>query len=772
MSYLVFQLWVSLFFVLVGVKKPPVAPKPKVIQPPKLGPPPIAPKPDVSLSCPSPAALKRAKPALAPKPCLPKSPSCPEPKPVTSKGGPRTYAQERSSSSEKLGVLNSRNGLQIELSKPDSDYIIPTCGCSQHGCPQCQRVDDCETTQIVIEPLENLQNGGLDTTGMRVSPVPRVRAKTEIPRDKTGTDKSQVVNASFLEQKLKDVWVQAVSTNNCLTKHQPQDKTPVQNGKAGMTRRHLSPVQNASGCSWAQSPSERSRSNGDSANFPGPGVGLLENVSGPVEVSVDPPVEIKEEVQSGTSQVPAAPRKPLPIPTPRKPRKPTLMRQDGVEDMMEPTEEKVKGLSAVRNSPFLSPKVFIHTQSVTYSRSPAGSQDHSSSARGPDIEEDSALPVPPPRRTSLTPTLDKHLSSSHAGYSREEGEEFAQVYHAVSESINPVEEEDEEGYGFARYPVTRSLPKQIKLNCNLPLSVATKAASMEESSPKVAPKKPQRHSLPASGLLRKGTSEEVLERRAEGGETRGTSPTWEEEDQSTCFEGSGGTATEVPTKELPSPPSEKASWRLTRTIMPFFGRQLSRNSTTSETQGKSSGPNPGKPRAKSFSAADLMRVDGQKKGSFRKLLELKLSVKMLPKLLAKGSQSLDCTSAETEQSVDGECIPDESQHPFDNGQCASPCNALARQRKMSCPLIGLEQSVDGDEYGHVVESAVEYENLPFYEEIPEYMNLPLLNATHLGWHNSSSLEDGDEDIYEEQEPYEFHKRYVPLEQQCILTHLR
>ncbi|XP_061085140.1 FYVE, RhoGEF and PH domain-containing protein 6-like [Conger conger] len=752
-----------------GVKKPPLAPKPKIVRPQKPGPPPIAPKPDVSLSCPSPAALKRAKPALAPKPCLPKAPPCPDPKAVPSKGGPQTCARERRGSSDKLGALNSRNGLQTDLGEPDSDYIIPTCGCGRRGCPQCRREDGRETTRIVIAPLESLQNGGPDGSGTRVSPVPRVRTKTEIARDNTGSGKSQVVNTSFLEQKLKDVWVQAVSANNCHLKHRPREKTPVQNGKAGTTNQNLNPVQNSSGS--GRMPPEGSQNDDDVESLAGPGDGQLEDVSESIEASVDAPEECGEEGRHPggprpAPQVPAAPRKPLPVPPLRKPRKPGLVRQDGTEELREEAEqaeEKVRGLSVVRNSPFLSPKVFVHTESVTYARSPSANQEHSSASRGLDMEEDSAVPIPPPRQTSLTSTPHKHLDLSYMGRSREEeeeeeeGEEFSQVTRATSETINSAEDEEGEGPGFAHYP-TRSLPKQIKLNCNLPLSVATKAASVEERSPKVAPKKPQRHSLPASGQLRKEPSEEVPERSAEAGGGRGPSPTWEEEDQRPCSDerGSAVTESESPTRELPPPPVEKALWR---TIVPFFGRQASRISIASDTQGKSPGPKPGKPRAKSFSAADLVRVDGPKRSSFRKLLELKLSVKMLPKLLAKGGQSLDCTTGEREQSVDGELIPDERPDPLANGRCVSPGSASAGRRKMSCPLIGLEQSVDDDdddESGPGVESAVEYENLPFYEEIPEYMNLPLLNATHLGWHNSSSIEDG-EDIYEVQEPYEFHK---------------
>ncbi|KAJ8393390.1 hypothetical protein AAFF_G00061120 [Aldrovandia affinis] len=785
-----------------GVKKPPVAPKPKIALPQKPAPPPIAPKPDVIPSYPSPAALKRAKPAVAPKPCLPKTPSPPEPKqPVTLKGGSRSCAQGRSGSSETLGTLNSRNGLHAaELSKPDSDYIIPTCICDQDGCPHCDRLPGCETTEITIEPLENRpvlwQNGRTHPSVTPASPVPGVRGKMETTLDKTGNGKSQVVNASFLEQKLKDVWVQAVSTN---MKHRPQEKLPTQNGKVATANQNLTPVRNTNGSGWKHSLPERTQSDEINGNFTLPALNCQpEDVSGPVECSTDLTEGGREDGQVGElhdeSRVPAAPRKPLPIPTPRKPRKPALVRQDGVEkdatqDKEEQAEQKAKSLSVVRSSPFLSPKVFIHTQSVTYARSPAANQDHLSVFRGSDTGRTrSFLSLLCTRRPSSLPlplTSGLTLLVRSVWRREDEEKEKGELSVAISENEKSTkeeeeEEEEEDGYGFARYPVTRSLPKQMKLNCKMQLSVATRATSAEEKSPKVAPKKPQRHSLPASGLLRKEPSEEGPEQRAQGGGGRDLSSPWEGEEGRLCIEENVDTAeeTEQAMKELPSPPVGKTSWRFPRTI---FGRQGSRNGSTSNEQGKATGMSLGKQRAKSFSAADLIRSDGQKRSSFRRLLELKLSVKIFPKLLSKGSQSLDCTAVETEQSVDGEWVTGDlddasvqkQQGPLPNGQCVSPDGTPGSQRKLSSPTVGVEQSVDGEDYGPGVESPGEYENLPFYEEIPEYMNLPFVNATRLGWQNSSSLEDHDEDIYEEQEPYELHKTHRgPHEQHRLLGHGR
>ncbi|MGH0160350.1 UNVERIFIED_CONTAM: hypothetical protein FKN15_052773 [Acipenser sinensis] len=78
-------------------------------------------------------------------------------------------------------------------------------------------------------------------------------------------------------------------------------------------------------------------------------------------------------------------------------------------------------------------------------------------------------------------------------------------------------------------------------------------------------------------------------------------------------------------------------------------------------------------------------------------------------------------------------------------------------------------------------SAVEYENLPHYEEIPEYMNLPFLHASGnrtpqspaFGWQNSSSLEDSETSVYEvskpTQEAYQNELNIESVERSFILS---
>lgn len=119
-----------------------------------------------------------------------------------------------------------------------------------------------------------------------------------------------------------------------------------------------------------------------------------------------------------------------------------------------------------------------------------------------------------------------------------------------------------------------------------------------------------------------------------------------------------------------------------------------------------------KQRARSFSSADLLRVDSgvgvQKHRSLKKLLEVR--VKLFPKLM-RGGTSLDSASTGTECDAHIEDTPTGEEVAQHDGE--------------------------GD-------CGVEYENVPLYEEIPEYMNLPWVYST----------QNTDSGVYEAQEPYE------------------
>ncbi|XP_077449543.1 FYVE, RhoGEF and PH domain-containing protein 6 isoform X2 [Stigmatopora argus] len=314
-----------------------------------------------------------------------------------------------------------------------------------------------------------------------------------------------------------------------------------------------------------------------------------------------------ERPSRGDSSVPAPPTKPLPVPRPRKHGRAILVRQDGTEGSPE------------------------------------------------EIREKDEAPVPPPRQTSLSPGLQRRNLRQSA--SRSLGLLTRPHPAGEEDAVACVEEREEDGYGdFKRYPVTRSLPKQLKLGCPPPPPHPRRAFSAEDRPP---PRKPQRHSLPAPPP------------------------------PSVCPPPPPPPPPHGPARELPAPPQEKASWRLS-----FFSRHVpGRSSVPAKSRAPTLG---GKQRAQSFSAADLAtRADpNNKRGlSLRKLLELRVPVKMLPKLLAKGGREAD---GERDERPDG-CVAD-------------------------------------------------YENVPLYEEIPEYMNLP--------FHNGKLRRSRDDaDVYEAQDPY-------------------
>lgn len=180
----------------LGMQKPPVATKPKITQPQK--------------PLPSPSSAVAPKPPCFPKPCLT---TALESKPLSSKTVSHNQTtvndgQRPSEMSRSIGLLNCRNGIQHqENKKPDCDYIIPICQCSQKNC-LC--VGNGNTPDVEIEKdLKTLHNNS-KMEESRIELVPKSRS-----RENKGDDnnKSQALNNT-----LPDVCVQAVllSTNNHL----------------------------------------------------------------------------------------------------------------------------------------------------------------------------------------------------------------------------------------------------------------------------------------------------------------------------------------------------------------------------------------------------------------------------------------------------------------------------------------------------------------------------------------------------------------------------
>uniref|UniRef100_A0A8C7NSE6 FYVE, RhoGEF and PH domain containing 6 n=1 Tax=Oncorhynchus mykiss TaxID=8022 RepID=A0A8C7NSE6_ONCMY len=742
----------------------------------KLSPPPIAPKPDLLLSQPSqssplltqpsPAVLKRAKPVVAPKPCLskPSTPAAPASPPPPRLRVPQTPSQEcRGAGDHSLSFLNSRNGILSQPILRDSDYIIPTCSCGLQDCSQCKRLGNGNVTEVGSDTLGSWQNGNAtESTGTLVANRP---CKTE----NGDSEKSGGVTNTF-HLRLKDKPQRQEgqrdgegSRDEEKLQGNKEERQRNQKGQKGQQYQTGSGDQSCNVLEVAETltQTETKACNAeqtytDSCNIdcnesdtiPTPLILPLEvspirtppQTTPPIRTpsrtvlstrsppQVLPPTlsptQMDSEPDSTPSHaesstqcsriprlptdlsVPAAPSKPLPVPLPRKPRKLALVRQDGLEASTQEGETKNRsqggevGETEGSGGRCLTSEKEEHTQGVYDSPSP--SQD-------PEVEEE-PHPVPPPRQKSLSPRLHRAIhcplnrNTSHSLdlLSQPELNTLTSERRGGVDEEEEKEEEVEDGYGdFERYPITRSLPKQIKLSCRPhPVGMTMKASSAEEGgSPRAPPRKPQRHSLPA------------------GAPPSITPPPPPPHHANT------------PMRELPATPQEKPAWRFPR---PFFSRQSSsRHSSGGSSRGPPQGKAAllgGKQRAQSFSSADLLaRADGTKRSlSFRKLLELRLSVRMLPRLLARSGQSLDCTSVEP---GGGTGTVDQS-----DGN------------------VGVS--------GRDGEGSVEYENVPLYEEIPEYMNLPFLSA-RLGWPLTHSLDPSthrhsDSDVYEVQDPYESH----------------
>ncbi|KAM3870531.1 FYVE, RhoGEF and PH domain-containing protein 6-like [Diretmus argenteus] len=609
-----------------GMQKPPLAPKPKLVQPQRPGQSPSTPRRD-GIPHPSPATAKRVKPALAPKPSLPKLTPAVKSKPLSSKSRHQTSVSERAEIQSAVGLLNSRNGIQQENKKPDWDYIIPICLCSQENC-QCMGSSSRSSKDNRVEKLDYTKT--INTDASR----PAVTARPALPH-RTWSDEA----------------------NGNTTPWSAVGQRPKED-----------PV-------------------GNHHNHPSP------------------------------TSAPAVPRKPLPVPVPRKPRKAALSRQEKVEEDRDETVSRegremnvkeVKVSSERKSSSSLSVSVPVSENKEPLSLS---------------VRKTCTPPAPPPRKKPFLSAPEGALTS--APHTQDvEGENLGwdnEMEFSVDEEDEEVskEEEGRDDQEAAYSDLTHRPPPISPLNppelsCHSAGDVAISGKLEEDGDTRTAPKKPLRHSVSMACRPKKEPPEER-----------------KENEKRPDFAVQDGVLKERVTREaLPPNDTPDRSVPASSALVSPGSSRASRSSL-------------GTQRAKSFNAADLTRSEGQKRKSFRKLLDLKLSVKMLPKLMVKGGQTADCTAPGMEQSVDED--PDE---------CLGV--RMGGERKFSCPQIGVEQNVDGDELYPGMEQAVEYENFPYYEEIADYINLPVAapqtpqTLQLSAWHNAMY---DDENIYEEQEPY-------------------
>ncbi|NXM05987.1 FGD6 protein, partial [Tyrannus savana] len=816
------------------IKKPPVAPKPKFVVGHKATPPPVAPKPDVVLSGVIQAARK-TKPTIAPKPKVLKSSSVPEVKPPSStRKSTKSFEEHREDSSQTLDHLNYKNETS-EGSTGNTTYILPVSSCKFECLHKLGSGEKTCKTQIILEHFENLEN------------IKAVERNTPSLGDSHGEklgNRSQVVlKASISEEKLKDVLTHGVFPNSSPVRHRHADKLDKGDGSSSKN------VVKIEFMELVQSSSSSEVAKGKQQNADGKTIAdefqmseicpsvtennhscycpldqeMLENENLSSNSTFSGEVGMKagaNKASPETSSVLSS--KVLPIPKPRKPRAACLVRQDGIDTTGEGTKEpsnSEKDSYGLMDQSFKNPaKINVLGQSVCYNnntevlhpekceitQSNADKMHHVKESAVEDSASQNILPQLLHKSSDLVGVAECSLDTDH------------KLVNFTDEVTGDSTGAMDKRTNFVRCDtLSMSLPKQIKLTCSQhssasnslhvpPQNLENKEVKIkDENSPKVVPKKPQRHSLPAAGLLKKAASAELVDK---------SSYTSNENKSNSALEGSHFTHPQAKEQgalsscDIPKR-SEKPVWKLPHPILPFPG-----NAESLKTANMANSFNHftvvTKPRAKSLSAVDMDRTDKpckdhQKKSSLKKFLNMKLSVCLMKsdfqKFLSKGSQSVDSAignlstgdgygSGNNRNTASVGSERKAKSAKAHSVEISSPALQKKRQRNRSQPEMRNNQRLEsldrhellGENVAQMRSNSVtstctpEYENVRHYEEIPEYENLPFAMGSRRNlcfeWQNSSSVEDQSTGFYEAEEPREATNRRWRLDRSLEERH--
>lgn len=760
------------------LKKPPLAPKPKLVgtnnKPP---PPPIAPKPDIG-SASVPRLTKKTKPAIAPKPKVPTNSVVQDIKHPPSKKPTLNLEEREPELPESTGKSNCK-----DVRDPHSDYILPTCSCSS-GCIHEPRTRETQCVeQLVLEPLgmkENLENSKNGESSKRGSSWD---SSSEKCRGQSGV----VLKASILEEKLKEVLTQQRSPCGSPGRHRAPKK-PEMNGDHSCTRQiriefadvsssltgfekvpaHHNchpqlPRDESQTLKTCQDGSAESRGHTDSCEPENKRV-ASDGISQKTEVKGLGPLEI--HLLPYTSK--------FPTPKPRKTHAAArLRRQKHVDTPGESTEEpgnSNNGSSCLLEDYCLkNNKVSVLRQNALYNQGPvdevrpanqraltgdsnSGGQDSVGSQKAvqqqtPSLDTDSSL-TSDSSGSGVSPAVDKETTYTQC-------------------STQPL-----------------SLPKQVTSACTdqppatCNPEVSAPPIQKESSSSRIIPKKPQRHSLPAAGVLKKVASEELVEKSSSGKETNVEKGLHRNYLHHPGPPNHGASASPF---DMPNPTSEKPVWKLPHPILPFSGSPEALKRVTLSLNNEPS-VSLTKPRAKSLSAVDADRCnkpckDPPKKTSFKKLINVKLSIGFIKsdfqKIRSKSCQHGDVSAGHPlarepkglESDWQGLATGEEKRSKPTKAHSAENCSLESQKVKswgQSSAVNGqraesLDDRILSRHTSCTGDFGPEYENVRHYEEIPEYENLPFVmagrNTPDLGWQNSSSVEDTDASLYEVEEPY-------------------
>ncbi|NWR13825.1 FGD6 protein, partial [Emberiza fucata] len=796
------------------IKKPPVAPKPKFVLGHKAAPPPVAPKPDIVLSGGIQAARK-TKPAIAPKPKVLKSSSIPEVKPPSStRKSTKSFEEHREDPSQTLDRLNYKNETS-EGSTGNTAYILPVSPCKFECLHKLGNGENTCKTQIILEHFDTLENIKL---GER-----NALALGDSHNEKLASRSQVVLKASILEEKLKDVLTHGVFPNSSPVRHRYADKFDKGDScssKNDVKIEFMELVQSSSSSEVVKGKQQNADAKIIADEFQMSEIcpSLIENnhscsssldketlanenlssnrmFSGEVGMKADADKASPEISSVLTSKV-------LPIPKPRKPRAACLVRQDGIDSTGEGTKEpsnSEKDSHGVVDQSLKKPaRINVLGQSVCYNNNAEVFHPEKCEVTQSSAEKMSQVKEPAVKE-SASQNLLPQFSHGSPDSGRQTECSLNADHNFMDEITNDTSMPDavDKRTDFVRCnTLSMSLPKQVKLASSQrspaanslhvsPQNLENKELKIkDESSPKVIPKKPQRHGLPAAGLLKKAASAELVDK---------SSYTSSEDKSNSLLEGShfahprAKEQDALSSCDLPKRSSEKPVWKLPHPILPFSGNSESLKTATSFSHLTVVT----KPRAKSLSAVDMDRTDKpckdhHKKNSLKKLLNMKLSVCLkksdFQKFLSKGSQSVESAIANLSN---GNGYGNNSSNIGSVGserkaksakahsvEITSPALQKKRQRNRSQPEMRNNQRLESFErHGLLAENLSqmplnsvtstcdpEYENVRHYEEIPEYENLPFAMGARRNlcseWQNSSSVEDQSTDFYEVEEPCE------------------
>ncbi|XP_034259108.1 LOW QUALITY PROTEIN: FYVE, RhoGEF and PH domain-containing protein 6 [Pantherophis guttatus] len=782
-------------------KKPPVAPKPRLVIGHKIVPPPVAPKPEVVVVDVL-QSSRKTKPVIAPKPKVLKCSTVPELKtaPTSIRRNLKTLEDHKKDSSEYLVHLNYKNGIPTD----NAAYIISLCSCNFECIHKCGNGRIPTKNATIFEQLENLENINIDE-----QPSSSLKRGTifESNNENNLNNYKVVLKANDLEEKLEDVMIQNVYPNNGhlrqkhLSKYQTVNAV---NSNKNVKIEFSPPISNVE---------EFKESSSNDAKLTAVESEMLEvplltennnncfSLSNPAHMekmdvnntSVISCTKDSDKLSCGTNSVVST--KPFPVPKPRKLHTPCLVRQDGIDASGE-DECDSSGIHefAIKNTT----KINVLVQSVSYKN-----QEHQSAVDKSEVASYSVRKVHSTSESTdakeLIPQSQlSEIAHKHCPFLENIG--HSSDLNSIKPSINIMEDNsmlatDAEETGFVRCSnLSMSLPKQIKLSCNqtLPALVTLDDSAQKkeakdvylkgESSSRIIPKKPQRHGIAVAGLLKKSASEELLDTSAYFSSENKTLEAPLERPRIRHF--SAREQNTVLLCDTPTSSSEKPIWKLPHPILPF-SRNPETLKNTKNAKKVENFSTVTKPRAKSLSSVDMDRIhkppkEPQKKSSLKKFLNMKWSVWMLKsdfqKFLAKGTQSTDNANGDIPSGEgpgkNGNAIA------MANGRKAKPAKAHSaeigsffsqkgKQKTRAQNEIKINQrskSLDEQTFslqGHLTsvtqDNTHEYENVSHYEEIPEYENLPFAATDEnirFDRQNSSIVENQDTNMYEVEELYE------------------